>query len=99
MYIQHLISFWLRFGLHQLLRKISGFLAAQFHCVYQLFGDGQEAHSGFFAENSCLLQLETRLMRSVRVNQNSEVAGRELKDTKMLCRAEGKLQSSEIQSM
>lgn len=45
-----------------------------------------------FTGNDCLLCLETILMREVRVNQNSEVAGRKTKtmtEAKMLRRANG----------
>ncbi len=40
---------------------------------------GQWVFQRFSAENSCLLLLEMRLMRAVRVNQNSEVANRKTK--------------------
>lgn len=41
----------------------------------------QVVYTGFIfsVENSCLLQLELRLMRAMRVNQNTKVAGRKTK--------------------
>ncbi len=48
--------------------------------VRLLFGAWQVGYSGilenFFAENSCLLCMETALIREARVNQNSQAVGR-----------------------
>lgn len=60
-------------GLNQLLREISGCLAAKWWWA----GTVQWVLEAFLLLNSCLLWLKMRLIRAVRLNQNTE-----LKDTK-----------------
>lgn len=67
-------------------------LVANFVCL--LFGTGQAVYNksirALLLKTAALLQLETRLMRSVRVNQTVHLQAvklNEMKDAKMLCRA------------